>query len=61
MDQREGQTHSFIIRLWLEETVGETGQPVWRGHVTHVPSGERRYVQDLNQILAFVAPYLEVK
>ncbi len=61
MDQFEAQTHSFIIKLWLEETDEESGGPVWRGHVTHVPSGERRYLQDLNGILAFVAPYLEVK
>ena len=61
MDQFEAQTHSFIIKLWLEETAEDAGRPVWRGHVTHVPSGERRYLQNLDGILAFVAPYLEVK
>ncbi len=61
MDQFEAQTHSFIIKLWLEELAEDAGRPIWRGHVTHVPSGERRYLQDLNGILAFVAPYLEVK
>ena len=52
-------THSFIVKVWLEETVEEAGQAMWRGHVTHVPSGERRYIKDLNEIRAFIAPYLE--
>ena len=59
MDQFEVPTHSFIVKIWLEETAEEAGQALWRGHVTHVPSGERRYLQDLNEIVAFIVPYLE--
>lgn len=59
MDLIEFNTHSFIVKIWLEETAEETGQATWRGHITHVPSGERRYVQDLDEITAFIAPYLE--
>ena len=51
--------HSFIIKVWLEETAEEAGRATWRGHVTHVPSGERRYIQDLDKIQDFIAPYLE--
>ena len=50
---------SFIIKIWLEETAEEAGRAAWRGHITHVPSGSRQYIQDLNGISAFVAPYLE--
>jgi hypothetical protein len=59
MDLIEFNTHSFIVKIWLEETTEEAGQATWRGHITHVPSGERRYVQDLGDIAAFIAPYLE--
>lgn len=59
MDYPEGCTHSFIVKIWLEETVEEAGRATWRGHITHVPSGERRYVQDLDGISTFIIPYLE--
>ena len=35
-------TLSFIVRIWVEETAEESGRSSWRGHITHVPSGERR-------------------
>lgn len=50
---------SFITKIWLEETVEEAGRAMWRGHVTHVPSGERRYVKTLGDIERFIALYLE--
>ena len=59
MDLPECYTHSFIVKIWLEVTTEEAERATWRGHITHVPSGERRYVQDLDDITAFVAPYLE--
>jgi hypothetical protein len=51
-------TMSFIVKLWLEEIAEETDQMVWRGHITHVPSGTRRYFSALDQIAEFVGPYL---
>ncbi|MBK8985297.1 MAG: hypothetical protein IPM39_04325 [Chloroflexi bacterium] len=60
----ETTTHSFIVRIWLEETLEEmleaSHKALWRGHITHVPSQKRRYFEDLNDIIAFIAPYLEV-
>ena len=32
---------------------------VWRGHITHVPGGERHYVKDPAEILAVILPYLQ--
>lgn len=58
-DLVEFNTHSFIVKIWLEETAEETNKPIWRGHITHVPSGKRNYFQDLNGIIAFVTPFLE--
>jgi hypothetical protein len=59
MDLPEASSHSFVIRLWLEETKEEAGRAVWRGHITHVLSGERRSVQTLVAISSFIASYLE--
>lgn len=55
----EPDTQSFVVKVWLEETVEETGRAKWRGHVTHVTSGERRYLESLSGIVDFIKPYLE--
>ncbi len=52
-------THSFVIRLWLEEVDKQTDQTKWRGHVTHVLSRQRRYVENLEDIKEFISAYLE--
>jgi hypothetical protein len=59
MDLYEATTHPFIVKIWLEETTEEARRATWRGHITHVPSGVRRYVHSLADINAFIAPYLE--
>lgn len=59
MDLSGPAPQSFIVKIWLEETAEEAGRALWRGHITHVPSGERRYIQDLDQIEEFIMPYLE--
>ena len=50
---------SFIVRVWLEEPARPARRAPWRGHITHVPTGDRKYVQDLRGIVAFIAPYLD--
>jgi hypothetical protein len=59
LDLANSDSHSFIARIWIEETVEEAGRVVWRGTITHIPGGERRYIQDLHDIEQFIAPYLE--
>ena len=54
------RTHSFIVRIWLEETGQDENKATWRGKITHVPGGEQRYIRDLNGIISFVVPYLEI-
>jgi hypothetical protein len=53
------ESHSFIVKVWLEESLEEAGEAIWRGHVTHVPSQERRYLHTLDDIVDFIGPFLE--
>jgi hypothetical protein len=59
MDRLETTTHPFIVKIWLEETAQEAGRATWRGYITHVPSGERQFLKDLDDVGIFIAPYLE--
>ena len=59
MDLPELNTHSFIVKIWLEAPADATQPAAWRGHITHVPSGRRRYLRDLSAIAAFIRPYLD--
>ncbi len=54
----ESNVHSFIVKLWLEDEVQRKGASSWRGYITHVPSGERRYLKELQDIVAFIRPYV---
>lgn len=44
---------SFVIRLWLEPQK-VSSEPEWRGHVTHVQTGEGIYFRRLEDLLRFV-------
>jgi hypothetical protein len=59
MNLSESTTHSFIIKIWIEETVEEVGQATWRGRITHVASGNQRYLTNLDEITAFIVSYLQ--
>lgn len=54
----EANVHSFIVKLWLEEDSNRKEMGGWHGHITHVPSGKRRYLKDLREIVAFIKPYV---
>jgi hypothetical protein len=56
MDLFESRTHSFMIKIWLEDEE----QKKWRGHVTHIPDGKRRHFESMNDILTFISTYLEM-
>ena len=55
----EFNTHSFVIKLWLDDTDREREPAPWRGYITHVSSGTRRYLKDVDDIVKFIEPYLE--
>ena len=58
MELFEDKNHSFVIRIWSEEDLGEDENDIWRGHITHVISGKRNYLQSLDDISHFIQPYL---
>ena len=55
----EGTTQSFVIKMWLEEINEGTRQATWRGRITHVSSNERKFIKDLQEIPAFIRPFLK--
>ena len=58
MEPYELTTCSFIVKVWIEETKAEAGRVLWRGHITHVASGDRHYFEDLGQVIPFMIPFL---
>ena len=59
MDSLEPDSQSFIVKVWAEDSPGQADRGVWHGHITHVPSHERRYLKNLDEISDFIAPHLE--
>ena len=49
---------SFIVKVWIDPSDDELEQVSWHGLVTYVPSGKHRFVQSLDDVMAFVVPYL---
>ena len=59
MDSLEPDAQSFIVKVWIEDSAGEDGRGLWHGHITHIPSHERHYLKNLDEIPDFIAPHLE--
>ena len=55
----EFNVHSFIVKVWVEEEATKDSTAIWRGHITHVPGCEKRYLKNLDDIALFIQPYLE--
>ena len=49
---------AFIIRIWREMYEDRANAYSWRGYITHVPSGEKKYLVDLGDLSRFIEPYL---
>ncbi|MBI5877215.1 MAG: hypothetical protein HZB53_06170 [Chloroflexi bacterium] len=58
-DQAPRPAESFIVKIWIEDTAVPSGNLIWRGYITHVLSGERRYFRALTEIGEFITPYLQ--
>ena len=54
----ESNTHVFVIKVWVEEQASAQHAGTWRGHITHVMSGQREHLDQLAQVQAFMVPYL---
>ena len=59
MTPPEDITHSFIIRIWPEQIDAADRSCKWRGHITHVPSGQRRYFEQLDILPDFIEQFLQ--
>ncbi len=59
MEPLESTSQSFIVKVWVEDSAEAGGYGVWHGHITHVPSGKRHYMKNLDEIPDFIAPHLE--
>jgi hypothetical protein len=55
----EIQTHSFIVKVWIEEVATRSKAGKWRGRIIHVPGGEHCYLKNLRDIAHFITPYLK--
>ena len=51
-------SHSFVIRIWLEDIGSDDAPMLWRGYIAHVLEHERYHFQDLSDIITFMTPYL---
>lgn len=57
MERREPTVHSFIVKVWSEELAEDT--VIWRGRITHVPSGRATYITQVDELAHFITPYLK--
>ena len=54
MSPQSFRRDSFLVRIWRVSTAFDADDPgMWRAYVQHVQSGESRYVDDLDSLLAF--------
>lgn len=56
----ETNIQSFIVKIWLGEENGEVRRRQWRGYITHVPSGRRKYLVKLRDVTNFMETYLSL-
>jgi hypothetical protein len=57
----EHKAVAFILRFWLEGREIDSQTPVWRGDLEHVPSGERIYFNELEQLPTILIQYLDAR
>ena len=58
MNVSEANTQSFIVKIWAEKPAEGADGTTWRGHITHVLSGERFDLERLGDIKLFMDLYL---
>ena len=50
----QGDTQSFVVRIWHEAVDNNGKVTAWRGSIDHVGSEKRLYFQDLQTIAEFI-------
>jgi hypothetical protein len=59
MQTDDAQSHSFVVKVWVEDSPAGGARPRWRGHITHVPDEQRRYFERIEPLVEFIVGYLE--
>ena len=59
MKSIQPNTHSFVVKVWSEETGAAPHEVVWRGQIMHIPSGQQKSFHNLSEIATFIGPYLQ--
>ena len=52
-------THSFVVKVWLNDHAQRSGKVIWRGRITHVPSGSCQHFSKTADMVDFIADYLQ--
>ena len=55
----EAKIHSFIVRVWKEESDTKKSQAVWRGFISSITNGKRFYFSDINKLPALIVENLK--
>lgn len=55
----EARTHIFVIKIWLEDTADDLNLPIWRGHITHIPSDKRYPLKGMGDLIPLIIPFLD--
>ena len=58
VDIGESKIHSFIVKVWLEDSEEDPDVTLLHGHITHVPSGERHYIRRVSEVPLFIRSHL---
>ena len=53
------QAATFVIRLWKEQPETLTTPATWRGKAIHVQSGTERSIQSVNELVGFIASWMQ--
>lgn len=61
MSLSQESIHSFIIKLWLAGEFEEKKGQEFSGYIIHIPSGEKRYVNNLKGIKTFIEEQLKTE
>ncbi|MCB8942772.1 MAG: hypothetical protein H6658_03235 [Ardenticatenaceae bacterium] len=62
MDLFEDSTHSFVVKISIEETPAKDGKQSWQGEITHVSTGTHYLFTQWEKMEGFLKSHLkEVK
>jgi hypothetical protein len=50
----------FVVRIWREPREIEQAPVIWRGVVEHISSGSKLYFENLEEIIRFIEPYVQI-